>query len=99
MIVCARRVKNVDRWTTHSHLPRRSLNLDLVWSDQLRLEFAPPLDGTLDALVRVVKLPLGSTQVPWQRVWFVKPTALPRRIGVPVWEVKRVGVLDKRRDR
>jgi hypothetical protein len=65
MIVRARRLNTWIDGPTHSHLPSRSLNLDLVWLDQFRLELAPPLDGTLDALVRIVKLPLGSTQVAW----------------------------------
>jgi hypothetical protein len=62
------------------HLACRRLDLDFVWRDQLRLELAAPLDGTLDALPRFVEFPLGSTQVPRKRVWLIEPPAFPRRI-------------------
>jgi hypothetical protein len=63
-----------------AHLACRRLDLDVVWRDQLRLELAAPLDGTLDALPRIVELPLGSAQVARERVRLIEPPALPRRI-------------------
>jgi hypothetical protein len=81
----------------HLHLPRRGLDLDLVGRDQFRLELTPPLDGALDALARIIKFPLGGTQVARARVWFVEPAALPGCIRITVGKVKRVSVLyDKR---
>ena len=76
-----------------SHFPGCGLDFHLVWRDELRLELPAPLDGALDALARLVEFPLGSTQVPRDRVRPVEPAALPRRIRIVVWKVQRVGIL------
>lgn len=88
-----RRVVGVGKGSTDSHLPRRSLDLDLVWWDELRLELAAPLDGAFDALARIFEFPPGCAHVACDGVWPIKPAALPWRIGIIIGEAKRVGIL------
>src|SRR6266853_998826 len=76
-----------------SHLACRGLDFDLVRWDELRLVLAAPFDGAFDALARVVELPFGCTHVAWDRIWLIKPAALPWRISVIVGETKRVCIL------
>jgi hypothetical protein len=88
-----RRVVGVGKGSTDSHLPSRSLDFDLVWWDELRLELAAPLDGAFDALARIFEFPLGRAHVACDGVWPIKPTALPWRIGIIIGEAKRVSIL------
>ena len=37
-----------------SHFPSCRLDLDLIWQDELRLEFPAPFNCTLDALARFI---------------------------------------------
>jgi hypothetical protein len=62
---------------THSHLSRRSLDLDLVWWDKFGLIFPTPLDGAFDALARVIELPLGCAHIACDGIWPIEPAAFP----------------------
>jgi hypothetical protein len=88
-----RRAVWVGKGSAGSHLPRRSLDLDLIWWDELRLELAAPLDGALDTLAPIFEFPLGCAHVACDGVWPIKPAALPWCIGIIIGEAKRVRIL------
>lgn len=76
-----------------SHLSSLSLDADVVGRDELGLVLAAPLDRRLDALLRVVHLPLGRAHVPGVRADVRKEALLPHMVRVGLGKKQRLRVL------